>query len=149
VKLALLFCILSSIGLGPNHAHMIANNILLSSEYQGVDSLLVAAVIYEESRFNPNLISKTHDYGLMQVHCPDRLYAPWCMSRQRLLKPSWNIFVGTLILRRARLKCERMFHHGHHWIQHYNWYSKGYAERILETYHKLKDHENVCRTAQQ
>jgi len=84
-------------------ATKIVEHLIKQSELNSIDPILVAAIIYEESRFNPMAHSKKGAVGLMQVR-----YSTW--KKQPILKDNgvsaksklyWidlNILVGTNIL---------------------------------------------------
>lgn len=72
----------------------------------GVDPLLVKAVVWQESRFNPLAKGSTNDYGLMQI-VPTASVTDWAKSRRvpipttaALLDPQLNIEIGTWYLAR-------------------------------------------------
>ncbi|MBV9304406.1 MAG: transglycosylase SLT domain-containing protein [Acidobacteriaceae bacterium] len=74
------------------------------SREQGLDPFLVAALIRQESEFNPNVISHANAYGLMQVlpstgrglsrHFRGRRY-----NAAQLLNPDRNVQLGTYYFR--------------------------------------------------
>ena len=75
-----------------------------------VSPALIKAIIWRESRFNPNAVGKANEIGLMQI--TDGAVADWCRinkkstpSRRSLFKPSLNIEIGTWYLA----------HVGNHW----------------------------------
>ncbi len=83
-----------------------------------VSPALIKAIIWRESRFNPNAVGKANEIGLMQI--TDGAVADWCRinkkgtpSRRSLFKPSLNIEIGTWYLA----------HVGNHW--------KGYKSREI------------------
>ena len=66
----------------------------------GLDSRLVRAVIYEESRFRPGAVGKSGEIGLMQI-MPDRAAKDWakahnvpCPEAGVLFSPRINLEIG-------------------------------------------------------
>lgn len=138
-----------------------ASEILSSSKRYDLDPLLVAAVIYKESRFNPKCCYKG-SHGLMQIQLRPRSCegSMTAAVQQGLYTPRLNIRRGVKLL--AWWKNWWTLHHSHdnyHWLLHYNQgFGKcptprckrseripittdkigGYADRILNTYHKLQ-----------
>lgn len=70
----------------------------LSAAYE-IDSTLVLALIETESNFNPNLVSATNDYGLMQINRCNERYLNEQVGVDNLLNPYDNIKGGLYILR--------------------------------------------------
>ena len=65
----------------------------------GIDPLLVYAICEEESLFRANAVSKTNDYGLMQINA---INSEWLESHYGitdLLNPYQNIIAGCAILK--------------------------------------------------
>mgnify|MGYP001183347935 CR=1 FL=1 len=141
-----------------------AEPIARYAEKYEFDPLLVAAVVYQESRFR-NSICYTGSHGLMQVQLKPRS-CPLTMAearRQGLYEPGVNVERGVRLMSWWRGWWRR--HHkddGYHWLLHYNqgfgrvcpWpYSScgrtekipvttgkvgGYADRVLQIYRKLR-----------
>ena len=72
-----------------------------------VDSRLIRAVIWQESRFNPNSVGRYGEVGLMQI-MPKHAVVDWARdqkvsipSRASLFSPSLNIEIGTWYLSRG------------------------------------------------
>jgi membrane-bound lytic murein transglycosylase F len=72
--------------------HLIAHY----AEAAGIDWRLIAAVIYEESRFQPDSISSAGAYGLMQV----REVAARDVGEEEFIEPEANIRTGVRYLQR-------------------------------------------------
>ena len=119
--------------------------VVLWSIAYGVDPHLALAVEYAESGTPPEsmrdrLISKTHDYGRFQIHCPSARN-PDCST---LLDRHVNIRTGVAVVAAVQARfavgasgvcrCGRA---GHHWIAHYNTGSamtaagERYAQRVV------------------
>jgi len=125
-----------STSVGPDAIPIAESTAKYAAKYQ-VDPFDILAVIYHESRFKPRARSRTHDHGLMQIHCPSRSYASWCRNLKKLLQIDYNIKIGVMILAKRRDRCKRKKHrHKSHWIRHYNWNDKKYDLKIL----KIRDH---------
>jgi len=114
----------------------------LIQRYVSVDHLLVAAVIYVESRGRAKARSRTNDWGLLQVHV-SRTANPGYRGREsELLSPQVNIRVGA-----RSLAAWRRYHEAHcrgkrhHWIGHYNQgtrvRSRHYERTVLALYRRL------------
>lgn len=71
--------------------------VVKHSKLQGLDPNLVRAVIYRESRGNPNAISDKNARGLMQVIPPTA--ARMGVNPKKLYDPETNIIAGTRYLR--------------------------------------------------
>jgi hypothetical protein len=142
---ALLVCIIMQLDLVDQRpAEDIARRVILSARAHDLDPLLVLAVAVTESRLKHRVINRaTHDYGIMQLHCPSRDYAPWC--RPRCLRSlACNIAAGTAILARQKRRCTSKHRHRSHWIRHYNWRNKKYDVEVLSTYKRLKGLIHGC-----
>jgi len=114
-------------------------------ERRGVDPLLVAAVAYHESLLRPSKVSRTNDYGLMQLHVGDNTHARYVGREKLLFEPGRNIRLGVRMLAWWKAHHQRRCGSEHHWLLHYNqgsrvakrgWRSR-YADRVLKIYHKL------------
>lgn len=110
-----------------------------------VDPILVAAVAFKESRFDPNVVSRTNDYGLMQIHVGKRFNKKFIGREHVLFDPRRNIKLGTKLLRMWRTIHRRRCRHNHHWLNHYNqgtrvsrkkWH-RDYAKRVMKIYERL------------
>lgn len=74
--------------------------IFAEAEQAGVNYELVLAIIIHESRCNPKAISRTKDYGLMQINvCNHEWLAEEC-GLTDMLDPQQNIIAGITILAR-------------------------------------------------
>ena len=63
----------------------------------GLDPAILAAIIYQESKGNPNAISKTGAIGLMQI-MPDTALKVCGYTSDLLFNPYYNIYCGTKYL---------------------------------------------------
>ena len=76
--------------------------IRAAAEREGLDPMLVAGLIRQESAFQPRSVSRAHAIGLMQVlpstgrHLAHKLHVPY--SRSRLFNPDYNLRLGTKYL---------------------------------------------------
>jgi hypothetical protein len=59
---------------------------------------LVMALIETESNFQPNLISKTHDYGLMQINICNHKMLSSALGITNFLDPEQNVEAGCYLL---------------------------------------------------
>lgn len=111
-----------------------------------LDHSLILAVMTHESRMthfkSPN---RTHDYGIMQLHCPPDKYIPWCRTCD-VTKLRCNIRAGLDLMSRLKRKCSRRPSLCKpHWIQMYNQRSKGYARRVLKIREGIRETIRTCR----
>lgn len=103
------------------------------AEAAGVDPYLVAAIGWVETRWNPNIKSRTNDYGIMQINLK---FSKIGKEQLRLLRP--NIRYSIKIMK----YWEKRF--GKDWICHYNsgnrCYEKSrrYAKKVLRVMRALK-----------
>lgn len=73
---------------------------------EGVPVTLIIAMIDHESRFNPEAVSTTNDYGLMQINAINH---EWLEERYRtadMLDPYQNVFCGVKLIGRYITKYE-------------------------------------------
>ncbi|MBQ7651539.1 MAG: transglycosylase SLT domain-containing protein [Victivallales bacterium] len=80
--------------------------ISAASQKHNVSPALIRAIIWRESKFNPRVVGKAKEIGLMQI--TDGAVKDWSAatkqrvsSRRSLFKPSLNIEIGTWYLARA------------------------------------------------
>lgn len=71
----------------------------LSAAYN-IDFSLVMAVIQYESSFDPNAISSTYDYGLMQINEVNHEYLTETIGISDFLNPYQNVMGGVYVLRK-------------------------------------------------
>lgn len=71
---------------------------------QRVDPLLALAVMERESRFHPNSISATNDYGLMQINAGNHAWLTKRLGVTDFLDPKQNILCGVYMLSLYRAK---------------------------------------------
>lgn len=65
-----------------------------------LDFSLVMALIQQESEFNPNVISSTNDYGLMQINRTNHAWLSETLGISDFLDPYQNVRAGTFVLRK-------------------------------------------------
>lgn len=70
------------------------------SKSYDIDFSLVMAVIYAESNFKSDTISKTHDYGLMQINKCNHKWLKDTLGITDFLEPKQNINAGIYVLSR-------------------------------------------------
>lgn len=142
----LLSCILTNLGVTKKQADKISKYVVKYSAIHKIDPLLVLSIMQKESRFKMVTNKKTNDYGIMQIHCPDKQYAPWCHNIKKLKKSmGYNIKTGIEIMALHRKRCLKNHGHKSHWVRHYNWGNKKYAEdvfKIMLSFYKIA---NKCR----
>jgi len=86
---------------------------------------MTLSIIRHESSFKTRTLSKTGDYGLMQIN--KRWFNPKC----NLFKIKCNIKKGTRIMVMWKRVCATHKHKHIHWLRHYNWKSKKHHLRVL------------------
>jgi hypothetical protein len=125
----------------------IATAIVKESAKHNIDPLLVVAKISTESQFKRNAQSKTHDWGLMQVHVSKTTYSRY-LGREKVLLSDvrLNIMLGVKMLgfwkRYHRKHCKPG---DHYWWVHYQHGKKvikhgraaGAGRRVLKVYQEL------------
>jgi hypothetical protein len=108
--------------------------------------LLIAAVAMDESNFRRTIISRTNDYGIMQLHVSKHTHRHYIGREKLLFDPKLNIYLGTKMLVYWRWYHEKhCAGKKHHWLHHYNQGARvstrgwkgGYARRVLKIYRKL------------
>lgn len=78
----------------------VQNHIFETCETYNVDPKLVVAIIKTESNFNPDVISKTNDYGLMQINKCNHKWLATELGVCDFTDPFQNITAGVYILSR-------------------------------------------------
>jgi len=88
-------------------SHSFDRQIREAAHKYGLDSRLVKAVVYQESRFNPLTVGKDGEIGLMQI-LPRGAVADWATARKvpppsanSLFSPELNLEIGCWYLARA------------------------------------------------
>lgn len=124
----------------------LAAHIERESSRARIDPLLVAALIHHETggTWRRTLVSRTSDYGLLQVHVSSTTN-PDLIGREHLLfRPRLNIRRGVRLLRAWKRYHDRHCSGGpyHLWWGHYKWGRriKGsiYARKVHEIYRRLR-----------
>lgn len=106
---------------GPVQAQVYGEAIHREAERWDIDPLLVVAVIHRESRWNPRARSKTHDWGLLQIHVSRTTHSGYLARPERLFNPKLNIRLGIRLM-----AFWRDYHAGrcrgdHPWWAHYKY----------------------------
>jgi hypothetical protein len=139
---ALLFLLSSEPSVNPFQAPAIAQYICKYSERYRVYPLYPLAIQKIETGFqHSRKPSRTQDYGIAQIHCPRRTYAPWCRNKKRLLTLQGNIQIQVYFLSLAKKSCLRGHRHrkNTHWTRHYNWYARRrYDREVLKVIEKFR-----------
>ena len=79
-------------------SHSLQNYLYEICADEGLPVSLILAMIETESSFNPEVISKTNDYGLMQLN---KINHEWLNEQYRaadMLNPYQNVFCGVKII---------------------------------------------------
>ena len=100
----------------------IAQNICFYSEKRNLDYFNIAALIAHESSFSPRAVSRTSDFGLMQLN------KKYIQAKCNPLKVRCNIKIGT---KRVAIIKKAGYLNGYHWLRRYNWHSKKHYLRVL------------------
>jgi hypothetical protein len=123
-----------------------ASLISEAADEHGIDPMLVAAVMWNESDFRNLAVNKTRDFGLMQVHWQKMgRNEHWLrgLTKKDLMVPEINIAAGVQELAYWKKVCKGRGHttKQHFWWSHYKWgnvvKSDRYQRRILRRYKKL------------
>jgi len=128
-------------------AETIAIAIVREAATRNIDPLLVVAKISAESQFKRRTRSKTHDWGLMQVHVSRTTYSEY-LGRERILLEDvrLNIKLGVQMLGFWRRYHRKHCRPGdHYWWVHYQHGRKvikrgraaGAGRRVLKIYQEL------------
>lgn len=115
--------------------------ILERCEKYNIDFAFAMAVIFKESSFKPSVVSKSNDYGLMQINKINHEWLSEKLGITDFLDPEQNVTAGLYMLRDLFEKYEdpakvlMAYNLGETgakrlWVQ--NIYSTDYAERILQ-----------------
>ena len=96
-----------------------------------VSPSLIAAIIVCESSARPRVISKTGDYGLMQIHYS--AHKDKISKRSDLFNPRINIFLGTRIF--AQYHKGRTLNAA---LTRYSGGSKKYARKVIRTLRNIE-----------
>lgn len=67
---------------------------------------MVLALMWQESNFQPSIISKTNDYGLMQINKANHKWISELLGTTNFLDPYQNINAGTYLISTLLLKYE-------------------------------------------
>ena len=117
------------------------------SEEYGLDYRLVTAVVKKESNFTPDTISKTDDWGLMQINSCVHSYLREKLKITDMLDPEQNVRSGCFLLKglldkykdpamaltaynRGEGGAKKLFDKGI--------YTSDYAEKVLSFYEEYK-----------
>lgn len=128
----------------------VQNYIFELCEKEGIELTLIFAMIQNESNFNANIISRTNDYGLMQINKINHQWLSETYNITDFLDPYQNILCGVKIISKYVHKYDGDLNRA---LMAYNlgetgakraWqngiYSTAYSQRILE-YKKHYDEE--------
>jgi thymidylate kinase len=88
-----------------------------------IDPLLIVATIHHETggRWDPNVVGRTRDYGLMQTHVSKSTNPQFRGREHLLLDPRVNIQVGVSALAYWKKYHFRSCKKPHKWWSHYKW----------------------------
>lgn len=103
----------------PIYLHKISKTICYYANKRNLDPYMILAIAKHESDFKFWKVSRTNDFGLMQVHSKSKIGSTMLRGRKcNLLKIKCNIRWGTYIM-----FIWKKNHKGkYHWIRRYNWY---------------------------
>ena len=109
--------------LGEDRVREYAVLIVRESHKQKISPVITAARTQVESRFRPHKISRTNDYGLMQLHVSRTTRPKWIGREKELLDPETNIKEGVKALRYWKNYHSRYCkkRRAHHWWLHYKY----------------------------
>jgi soluble lytic murein transglycosylase-like protein len=126
---------------GQERATSYAAAIEQTSARHDIDPLLVVALMYRESRFNPRAYSRGN-FGLMQVRVTRKRRPRWVERWREVLRPRTNIRLGVAELAMWRSYHRRKCRGAHHpWYAHYQHgrrvRSLGSAKRVGAVYNLI------------
>jgi hypothetical protein len=98
----------------------IANNICRWSKNYSIDPYIILSIIRHESFFKKTAVSKTNDYGLMQINIIHK--------KCNLLNTECNIRTGSKLLLTWMIKHRSS---KYHWLRRYNWNNYKHHLRVL------------------
>lgn len=117
-------------------------------EDYGLPYDLALAIMWQESYFTPTVISKTNDYGLMQINKCNHEWLKTSLGIKDFLDPYENVLGGVFLLARLYHKYDTL----PEMLMAYNmgeagaarWWKQGvyssrYVELVLDKLEKLKD----------
>lgn len=119
---------------------------MIAGEY-ALDPYLIFAVMYVESKFDPNVISTTDDYGLMQINICNHAWLSAKYGITNFLDPYQNILAGADILSEKIHKTNDfrtglMSYNLGEGTASYLWsigqYTSDYAEKVMGMYEYYK-----------
>jgi len=105
--------------LAPQAAQTYAEIIAEVSTKHQVDPLLVVAIIQRETKFQSSKVSRTKDYGLMQIHVTHTSSSQFLGREKDLFDPRVNIRRGVYLLSHYRALHKRCKNRKHHYWDHY------------------------------
>lgn len=132
-------------------SHSLQDFIYEECADEGVPMSLVIAMIDYESKFNPEIVSKNEDYGLMQIN---QINHEWLEEQYRcadMLNPYQNVFCGIKILGKFVFKYEdygkalmayNMGDYGARKAWENGIYTSSYSEAVLSL---MKEYEQEVR----
>lgn len=91
-------------------SHSLQDYIYEICNDEEVPVTLVLALIEHESKFNPDTVSSTDDYGLMQINACNHEYLEKAYRTSDYLDPYQNVFCGTKIIGKLIRKYEGDYH---------------------------------------
>lgn len=133
---------------GEERASYYASIIQAAGECYRIDPLLIVTKIQLETRgaWRENAVSKTHDYGLAQVHVSATTHKEYLGREYLLFQPDRNIWVAARLMdywkRYHDRNCLKLGHEKHPWYAHYQWGNKvrnlRSSMRVKRLYESLK-----------
>jgi hypothetical protein len=119
--------------------------IVQATEVRGIDPLLVVSIIHVETggRWESDMISPTHDYGLMQPHVSKTTNKEFLGREEELLDLVTNIEVGVNMLTSWKeYHSKHCKGNSHRWWAHYKWgvevKNNKYGRKVLRVYSRVK-----------
>lgn len=121
--------------------------IFYLSEAYNMDFTFVMALIQHESSFQPDAVSATNDYGLMQINECNHAYITEALGVTDFLDPYENVRSGMFILRKLFEKYEtpekvlmayNMGETGASWLWEQGIFETNYSKSVLEIQQGMK-----------
>ena len=128
-------------------AVLYSNAIVRSTEARSIDPLLVVSLIHVETggRWESDLVSPSHDYGLMQPHVSKTTNRNFLGREKELFDPDTNIEVGvSMLLLWKEYHSKHCKGNSHKWWAHYKWgvevKNNKYSRKVNRVYSRVKKH---------
>lgn len=94
---------------GPADKYEIPAKVSIMARHVGVPDALAHALVFQESRYMPNLTGSVGEIGLGQIKLTTAFLVGYAGSRKDLYDPDTNLFYSLRYFKQALIICERKF----------------------------------------